>query len=353
VPCRYADDRSARPNDPKWRIHQDYRKLLDEKDVDAVIIATPDHGRVLPCIHACQAGKDIYAEKPLTLSIHEGRVLVETVRKHERILQVGSQQRSMAMNRLACEFVRNGGIGEVRKVQTINFPAASRIPDLPAQSVPADFNWDLWLGQAPFRPYNAQLLGWRAWWDYSGGGVTNMGAHAFDQVQWALGMDNTGPVEVWPVTPGQNGKVSFRYSNGVQVDAELQDGHGPDCGAIFTGTKGKVEINRNKLTTNPRHIVKDMPPDAEIAKWRDETGLWQAKYHIEDWLNCIKTRQLPNADVEIGHRSVTVCHLINIAREVGRKIEWDPANEHVVGDQEANRLVCRPRRKGYELPAMV
>ncbi|MBN2292517.1 MAG: Gfo/Idh/MocA family oxidoreductase [Pirellulales bacterium] len=374
APHRYNDDRSKSSNNPIWRIHQDYRKLLDEKDIDAVIVATPDHGRVLPCILACQAGKDIYAEKPLSLYIEEGRALVKAARKHKRILQVGSQQRSMEINRIACEFVRNGGLGKIRKIKGLNFWAANPIPDLPKESVPDGLDWDQWLGQAPLRPYNHRLYSnWRRWWDYGGGDITNMGAHALDQVQWALGADDTGPVEFWPVTPGQkefvrgqkpaapcpvtpgkNGKVSYRYANGIQVDLELKEKHGPDCGAVFAGENGKLEINRNKITSNPKSIAAELLKTINVEQqertWSDKTALWQAGDHLKNWLDCIVSRRTPNADVEIGHRSITVCHLVNIAREVGRKITWDPVKEQIVGDEEANKLVNRSRRKGFELP---
>lgn len=370
---------AAKARKANWRIHQDYHKLLDEKDIDAVIVATPDHGRVLPCIQACQAGKDIYAEKPLSLTIHEGRVLVQAVRKHERVLQVGSQQRSMEINRVACDFVRSGGLGKIRRIQTVNFWASNPIPDLPEEPIPEGFDWDLWLGQAPLRPYNVHIPSdWRRWWDYGGGEITNMGAHALDQVQWALGMDDTGPVEFWPVTPrenafvigqkpstaefwpvtpGQNGKVSFRYANGIPVDVELKEKHGPDCGAIFTGESGKLEINRNKITSNPKEIaaalLNTLDAAQEERKWSNQTAPYPARGHLQNWLDCVKTRQEPVADVEIGHRTVTVCHLCNIAREVGHRIVWDPATEQIVGDEEANKLVDRPRRTGYELPAQM
>jgi predicted dehydrogenase len=351
VPYRYVIPDPSKDESANWRIHQDYRKLLDERDIEAVIVATPDHGRVLACIRACQAGKDLYAEKPLTLYIHEGCALVRAVRKYGRILQVGTQQRSMELNRYASEFVRDGGLGKIRKIKAINYPGPNRLPRLPQEPIPKDLDWDAWLGQAEFRPYTSQvLLPWMGWRDYSGGPITNMGAHGLDQIQCALGTDETGPVEFWPVTSGIAGKVSYRYANGIQVDLELEEKHGPDCGAVFTGEKGKIEINRNKITTNPKDLIKDGPSEAEVAKWRDEVALWQAKYHLENWLDCIKTRKRPNADVEVGHRSVTICHLCNIAREVGRKIKWDPEGERIVGDEEASRLLSRPRRKGYELP---
>ncbi len=340
---------AAKTKRAKWRIHQDYRKLLDEKDLDAVLVPTTDHGRVLACIHACQAGKDIYAEKPLTVTIREGRTLVRAVRKHGRVFQVGSQQRSMEMNRFACEFVRNGGIGKIRLVQGINYSGPNDYQGLPEQPIPEGLDWDRWVGPTPLRPYNAALhFGWMGWRDYSGGEMTNWGAHGLDQVQWALGMDHSGPAEIWPVTPGRNGKVSFRYANGVQVNLELS--RGPHGGAIFSGEKGKIEINRNKFTTNPKDLVKNPPPESEAAKWRDEVALWQAKYHMDNWLDCIVSRQRPVADVEIGHRSISVCHLANIARQLGRRLRWNPEKEEFLGDDEANRYLARPRRRGYELP---
>jgi len=332
-----------------WRIHQDYRKLLDEKDIDAVIVGTTDHGRVLPCIHACQAGKDIYAEKPLTVYIAEGRALVNAVRKHKRIFQVGTQQRSMEMNRIACDFVRNGGLGKVRKVLGMNYPGPNRYRGLPEQPTPNGLNWDVWLGATEWRPYNSQLqFGWMGWRDYSGGEMTNWGAHGLDQVQWALGTDGTGPVELWPNPEAGNGAVAFRYANGVTVSLELSQG--PMGGAIFVGENGKIEINRNKFTTNPKDLIKELPRQEDIDKWRDEVALWQARYHMENWLDCIATRQLPVADVEIGHRSISLAHLANITREIGRKLRWDPQAEQFLDDDEANTYVERPRRKGYELP---
>ncbi len=181
-----------------WRIYQDYRSLLEQKDIDGVIVGTPDHTRVLCSIHACQAGKDIYAEKPLTVYVTEGRALVRAARKYGRVFQVGSQQRSMAMNRIACEFVRAGGLGRVQFVLGVNYDGPVRSTGLPEEPVPEGFDWDGWLGPTPARPYNSKLFsGWMRWWDYSGGEMTNWGAHGLDQVQWALGTDETGPVEIW------------------------------------------------------------------------------------------------------------------------------------------------------------
>ncbi len=339
-----------------WPVYQDYRKVLDRKDIDAVIVATGEFQRVLPCIHACQAGKDVYAEKPLTLYVNEGRALVNAVRKHNRVLQVGTQQRSMAMNRVACELVRTGGLGKVLGVRAINYSGSEATPNPlpPEQPLPKDFDWNMWLNQAAFRPYNEQWMGWMRWRDFAGGEMTNWGAHGVDQIQWALGMDGTGPVEVKPLSEGPNGQVQMRYANGVEVNFVSEPGHGPMGGAVFTCEKGKIEINRNKFTSNPLDIAEELKKKLDVVeeerKWSDALALWQARWHMQNWLDCMRTREKPVADVEIGHRSVTVCHLANIARAAGRPLKWDPAKEQFTGDEAANELLDRPRRKGFELP---
>lgn len=341
-----------------WPVYQDYCKLLERKDVDAVIVGTGEFQRVLPCIHACQAGKDIYAEKPLTLYIREGRVLVDAVRKYNRVFQVGTQQRSMAMNRIACELVRTGGLGQVKEVLARNYPGPEESPagGLPEQPVPNGLNWDMWLNQAAFRPYNSQWMSipWYGY-DFQGGDATNWGAHGIDQIQWGLGADGGGPVEMKPLTSGLNGKVEMRYPNGVPVRFVLDPG--PHGGCIFVCENGKLEINRNKFTSNPKEIaielLKKVDEAAEEKKWSDQTALWQARWHMQNWLDCIRSREKPVADVEIGHRSVTVCHLLNITRRIGRPLKWDPEKEQFIDDVEANKLVNRPRRKGYELPEPV
>jgi predicted dehydrogenase len=330
-----------------WNTYQYHREMFDREKLDAVVVATPDHARVLPCIHACQAGLDIYAEKPLTLTIAEGRVLVGAVRKYGRVFQVGSQQRTMEMNRFACELVRSGRIGKIKAVLGVAYPGPRRYTGLPEEPIPEGDDWDAWQSQAPARPFNRALqFGWMAWRSYSGGEMTNWGAHGVDQIQWALGMSHSGPVEVWPTSEGPNGKVRMRYANDVVVRYEL-DG-GPVGGGIFVGEDCKIEINRNKFTTNPPDLVKDPPQPATAEIW--EGPGWIARPHIQNWLDCIKTRQQPNADVEIGHRSISVCHLATIARELGRKLRWDPDRETFPGDDEANTYLQRPMRKPYQLP---
>jgi predicted dehydrogenase len=344
-------DAAASKRKANWRIHQDYRRLLDRKDIDGVIVGTPEHWHVLCSMHACMAGKDVYVEKPLSLYVEEGRALVRAARKLGRVVQVGAQQRSMAMNRLACDFVRSGGIGRVLFVQGLNYASPRPSPmNLPAEPAPDTLDWDMWLGQAAMRPYNAKA---RAGADFGGGEMTNWGTHGMDQVQSALGMDGTGPVEFRPYTEGgaPEGALAFQYANGVTVRLEIPKGD-VQGGAIFVGEKGRMEVIRNMFRTDPPQMVKQLPPPEEVRKWRDDVALWQAKYHMQDWLDCMRTRKPPLADVEIGHRSATVCHLANITRRLGRTLRWDPEAERFPGDDEANGLLTRPRRKGYELPAV-
>jgi hypothetical protein len=338
-----------------WDVYQDYRRILDRKDIDAVIIATQDFDRVIPCIHACQAGKDVYAEKPLTLYPGEGTTLVQAARRYKTVFQVGTQQRSMEMDQMACKLVRTGGLGKIKLVQCLNYPDSKPFTALlPEETKPEKLDWDVWTGQAPMRPYNSHLHAhWGSYQDYGGGETTNWGAHGLDMVQMALGMDGSGPVEFWPLTEPAGG-TAFRYANGVEVRLELPyDGEYNDLqgGARFSGEKGKIDIWRNNFKIDAPGVWLDLPPQEEIVKWHDQRALWQAQYHMGYWLECIPTRQRPNADVEIGHRSVTVCHLANLARRLNRKLRWDPTTEQVIGDKEANLLATdRPRRKGWELP---
>ena len=328
-------------------LYQDYRQMLDEESLDGVIIGTPDHVRTLPAIHAVQAGLDVYAEKPLTAYVREGRILVDAVRKCQRIFQVGTQQRTMEINRFCCEFVRAGGLGKIKEVLGVTYPGPRRYLGLPAQPIPEGDNWEMWLGPTEYRPYHEKLQhGWMAYRAYSGGEMTNWGAHGVDQIQSALGKDFSGPTELWPLSEGLDGRVGMRYDNGVEVRFELAQG--PMGGAIFVGSECKMEINRNRFATNPADFVQDAPPPAVAQKWEGEG--WIARPHIKNWLDCMASRELPNADVEIGHRTITVCHLLNITRELNRQLTWDPVQEQFVNDAEANLLLDRPRRKGYELP---
>ncbi len=341
-----------------WDIYSGHNRIADRKDIDAVVMTGQEYQRAFPCIQVVQSGKDMYAEKPLTLYIQEGRTMIEHVRKHNAVFQVGTQQRSMEMNRVACEFVRSGGLGKIIKVQAVNYPGVGVTPDIADDGpgeIPPGFNWDLHLNQSVWRPCVPDAIAGR---NYVGGEMTNWGAHGVDQIQWALGKDDTLPTEFKLLTPGQDGKVVATYADGTQVFFELATS-GPMGGAVFIGEKGKLEINRNKFTSNPASIrdelIKKVDESEEEVKWSDQTALWQAKWHLQNWLDCIKTRQRPNADIEIGHRSIAFCHLANITRYVGRvdeTLKFDPVKERFVDNEEGNRWNDRPRRAGYELPAV-
>jgi predicted dehydrogenase len=349
------------------RACRDYRELLDAPDVDAVIIATPDHWHVLPAIHACLAGKDIYLEKPLSLTIREGRLLVDAVRKCGRVLQTGSQRRSMQGHRWGCELVRNGVAGKIHTVIIANYPSPWEC-QFPTQAVPDKLDWDTWCGMTEPVGFHPDIYiqrsnpGWISLRPYSGGEMTGTGAHGFDQIQWALDMDHTGPVEISceggklePVVYSQpeptsrgdvlmsrDHRVRMRYANGIEVRFE---DNGPAAGGEFVGDRGKIRIGNNEVASNPPELVQTPPQDLKLR-------LPEVNDHMLDWLNAIKTRSRPIADVEIGHRSAVVCHLGNIVRWVGRPLRWDPESETFPGDDAANLLLDRPRRAGYELPSV-
>ena len=350
------------------RSYQDYRKMLESPDVDAVVVATPDHWHILPAVHACQAEKDVYVEKPMTLTIREGRQLVNAVRKYKRVCQTGSQQRSIPRNQLGCELVRNGAIGKVHTVITANFESPWECA-LPEQPIPAGLDWKTWCGQTDVVPYNIDIEtprakpGWISFRPWSGGEMTGWGAHGFDMIQWALGTSMTGPVEIWtegePFAPPtwteptdrkigdkicSQPLVRMRYANGILL--KLDDG-GRRGGATFIGDKGTIVIDRNYLKSDPAEIV------SEATKGMRFAGGDNIRDHQRNWVECIKSREMPIADVEIGHRSATVCHLGNIARWAGRKLQWDPEKETFVGDDQANKLIARQQRKGYEIPDSV
>jgi predicted dehydrogenase len=328
----------------------DYRHVLDRKDVDAVVLATPDHWHALQTVHACQAGKDVYAEKPLTHSIAEGRAMVAAARRHRRVVQTGSQQRSAPEFRTACELVRNGYLGKVHTIRVgIPAPGFRGAPDLPDSAPPAGFDYDLWLGPAPQRPYNAKRLhyNFRFYWDYGGGQLTNWGAHHLDIVQWALGHDGGCPLTV-------TGRARYRtdqlYETPEWFDLEYQYpgnvtvrcGQDHKLGITFEGEKGTIYVNRGELQSTPAELIKHSlrTKDVRLEVSRD---------HYDNWLECIKSRKTPICDVEIGHRSATVCHLGNLALRVGRKITWDPVKEEIVGDREAARLLSRSYRAPWDL----
>lgn len=337
--------------------YQDYREMLEKEQLDAVVIATTTHARALICIHAMQAGLDVYAEKPLTLTIEEGQYLIRAEAKYGRVFQTGTQQRSIPINNFGSDLVKNGAIGKIHTVLCPNFIGPEVMTkELTSEPTPPEMNWDMWCHQTELVPYSPQLhpgLGlWGRWRAYDGGGlgwgVTGWGAHAFDQVQRALGTDHTDPQEVWPEGEGADCPVTLRYPGGTLLKLSLPQGKGPGLGAIFVGDQGKIEINRNRVASNPAELVQDAPPPDD----KSETAS-VAQRHLQNWVDCMRTREKPVAHAEVGHRTQVICHLINICRELQRPLKWDPVQEVFAGDDEANALRTRPRRKGYELPREV
>jgi len=341
------------PGGEKWNKYQDYRKMFDKEKLDAVFVETTTHARVLVLIHAMQAGLDVYGEKPLTLTVEEGRVLEHAVRKLGRVLQGGMQQRSIPINMYASKMVREGAIGKVQSVIACNFEGPARWEPKPAQQMPQGLDWDQWCNQTELRPYHRNLhFQWALWWDYDGGGqswgVSGWGTHALDQVQCALGTDDTGPVELWPEEAGPKCKVTLRYANGtlLKLEQEKINDH-QQLGAIFVGDKGRLQILRGDFKAEPKELEAELRKNAPAPT---PEGKNECAPHLANFFECLRTRKRTNADVEIGHRSTTVCHLVNICRDVGRKLKWDPKAEKFDGDDEANKMLARPRRKGYELP---
>lgn len=340
VEARYAKDKASGTYEGVAR-YNDFRELLGRDDIDAVLIATPEHWHAIPVIEACRAGKDVYCEKPLSHTVREARAMVNAVRRHGCIFQTGSQQRSASNFRRACELVRSGRIGKVLKVN-VGIKGPSEAKYFPEQPVPEGLDWDRWLGPAPWAPYNAERAsgkysgGWRFVRDYSGGMTTDWGAHHFDIAQWGLGMDASGPVEFIPPGWKRTTALTCKYANGVVMERGGADG------VKFTGTKGLIEVNRGKFRTEPARIGKEPVGPGDIR-------LYESRSHQGNWLDCIESRREPICDVEIGCRSITVCHLANIAYWLKRPIRWDPAREEIVGDEEAARWLVRPMRAPWHL----
>lgn len=344
-----AKARVDKANGGSCAAYADYRELLAAKDIDAVVISTPDHWHALQTIDACEAGKDVFCEKPLGLTVEEGRRMVQAARKHNRIVQTGSQQRSDDRFRRACELVRNGKLGKLKSVE-VGLPGPNwKGPAVPDEPAPSELDYDLWQGPAPARPYNPLRVHYwfRFFWAYSGGQMTNFGAHHLDIAQWALGMDQSGPVAAegtasYPAHGGyetpEKFEVTYEYPGGVQVKC----GTGYRGGVTFHGERGTLYVTRGRIEANPKEIL-DEPLVRSVVR------LYESKDHYRNWLECLRTRKLPICDVEIGHRSATVCHLGNIAIRTGRKLRWDPVKERVIGDEEQARMLHYTYRKPWKL----
>ncbi len=327
--------------------YEDFRDLVARDDIDAVVIATPDHWHAIPAIEAARSGKDIYCEKPLSQTIIEGKRMVEAVRRYGRIFQTGSMQRSYQQFRFACELVRNGYIGNIQSV-TVDVGGPPILCDLPPEEKPGYLNWDLWLGPALWRPYNAILSPhiskdifphWRDYRAFGGGGMTDWGAHHFDITQWALGMDQSGPTTIHPPDNRQFPVLTYQYANGVTMTRDTFDeGHG----VLFQGSDGKIVVNRSYIRTWPESL-------AQVRVKPNEGHLYRSNNHYADFLQSVRDRTRPICDVTVGYRSVSVCHLGNIAYELQRPLHWDPEEETFFGDVDANRLLVRAYRKPWNL----
>jgi len=322
--------------------YNDFRQLVARSDIDAVLVATPDHWHVLASLAAVRAGKDVYCEKPLSLTIREARELADAVKRYGRVFQTGTQQRSWYEFRFACELVRNGYIGQLRRViVNVGGPPVWTC-FAPAEPEPDWLDWNMWLGPAPYRPYTSKIApgGWMAYRDYSGGEMTNWGAHMFDIAQWALGMDDSGPVEIFP-PDGKNFKaLTYRYANGVIVCRDQVSR--PVPGVRFEGTEGFVEVSRDHLIAKPESLLRLKLRPGDIH-------LYRSNNHQDNFLQCVRSRMPTASGAEIGCRSVTVCHLGNIAYWLGRPLRWDPAKEQFVNDDQANRMTGRAMRWPWRL----
>jgi len=330
-------------------MYEDFRKLLERKDLDAVFVVTPDHWHALIAIAAMEAGLDVYCEKPMTLTIDQGKAMVKTARRYGTVFQTGSQQRSKEGFHHACELVRNGKIGRLIKVETSLGGVGSGTWE-PPQTPPDELNWDFWLGPAPYRDYRKGHVHYQFRWfkDFSGGKMTDWGAHHNDIAQWGIGADGSGPVSVEPKKAKffKDGpydvpyafEVQYKYANGVEL---LCNSNGPN-GVRFTGEDGWIFVNRGKIEASDPAIL-------DIKLGPDDVRLYKSDVHHVNWLDCIASRKRCICDVEIGHRSVTVCHLGNLALRLGRTLKWDPKAEKFVGDEAANQLLDRPMRAPWHL----
>ncbi|HXB45075.1 MAG TPA: Gfo/Idh/MocA family oxidoreductase [Puia sp.] len=327
--------------------YADFRELLERKEIDAVIVATPDHWHAVGSIMAANAHKHVYCEKPLAHTIEEGRAMVNAVQRNKVILQTGSMQRSWVNFRHACELVRNGYIGSVKEV-LVNVGPAAISDDLPAQPVPTVLNWDKWVGPAPFRPFNSELSppveqevypNWRKYKEYGGGSLSDWGAHMFDIAQWGLGVDNSGPVKLFPPDGKKYRSLTMVYENGIIL--KHQD-FGRGFGVRFVGTKGTLNISRDYIDSDPANIATTEIKPTEIH-------LYKSDDHYTDWLTAIKNNSQPICPAETGHRTSSLCSIANIAYWLNRPLQWDPKLERFNNDVQANALVKANIRGDWKL----
>jgi predicted dehydrogenase len=329
-------------------VELEHEKLIAREDVDAVVIATPDHWHTHQILDACAAGKDVYCEKPLTFTLRESQLVIEAVRRAGIVFQTGSQQRSEYGHRFvkAAEAVRAGRIGRVLNVN-VGVGDSPVACDLPTEELEPGLDWDRWQGPAPSRGYNAILSPrgahthyprWRDYREYAGGGLADMGAHHLDIAQWALGMDASGPVRVIPPSdPTAKRGAALVYANGVRLT------HGGPNGATFIGETGLIAVDRGRISSVPDAIL-EWEPEEEAERLQRNEG------HAADWLARIRDRGRPVCDVEVGARSAAICHLLNIAYWHRQELEWNPTTWRFEGNEAANEWLDYQRRDGYSLP---
>ena len=373
--------------------YRDFRRLLDDKRVDAVVVATPDHWHALMTMMACAAGKDVYVEKPLTLFVREGRWMVDVARRHQRVVQVGTQNRSGPPFQRARRLIQQGHVGDIVSIQNNFFrnvmPGLGTPPD---QDPPPELDYDLWLGPAPQRRYNPNraLYHFRWFWDYSGGQMTNLGQHSLDLVHWILGVQ--APTAVYSsggrrflkdnceVPDTQDAVLEYPGFNVVCEYREASAGRDSlGMGAlVFNGTRGTLPVTRKGFEVFPDPKINPVNtmatilgghpvggpqplPEPKDQLWttpeKDDTGEAMLDYgrHARNFLDCVKSRQTPISDIESGHRVATACHLANISLRTGRKLVWDAQREEIVGDPPANAMLARPYRAPWdtELRALI
>lgn len=353
----------------KAEIFGDYRKLLDRKDIDVVTVSTPDHWHTKITVDAMRSGKDVYCQKPLTLTIDEGKLLCRVTKETGRVLQVGTQQRSEDNHMFlkAVAMVQGGRIGKVKRVTCAIGGGPQGGPFSKVQS-PSQLNWNAWLGQTPTVDYIKERCHgtFRWWYEYSGGKLTDWGAHHVDIAQWALGMDDSGPTSIHVVSAKHPVKmdkgmptVNDQYNTAMSFDIHCQFANGvelvirdnaPDLGfdngILFEGEQGKFFVNRSKLTGEPVDALKTKPIDpAVLVKLRKGKRL---DSHMGNFMECVRDRAVPVSDVWSHHRALSTCHLANIAIRLGRDLKWDPVTEQIVGDADANAWLGRKQRSGFE-----
>ncbi len=330
--------------------YNDFREIIDRKDIDLVSIATPDHWHAIPAIMAANAGKDIYCEKPIALTIAEGRAMCEAVRRNGTVWQTGSLQRSVENFRDACELVRNGRIGKLHTIH-VGLPTGSSIEQQPEIPVPEGFDYDFWLGPAPLAPYAEKRCHWNFRWimDYSGGQLSDWAGHHCDIAHWGMGTEYTGPVEIeghgdFPRDGLWNTATTYRfeckYKNGLTMI--VANNKQITQGVKFEGTEGWVYIKRKDIDTKPKSILTSI-----IG--RNEIHLYKSTDHWGNFIDCVRSRELTVTPIEVIHRSVTIAHLGNIAMQLGRKVKWDPDREKFVNDPEANRMLSRSMRSPWHI----